>query len=168
MDSIRAAKQRQSSPSVLIIDDEDAIVATWEEILKREGLQLGVATSAKEAARKFRERDWDVILTDLRLVDGDGVAVLNEISREAPATISIVLTGFPTLESAISAIRAGVHDYLIKPCKVEDMLQSIRRGLAKREAIQMETLAKRNSLQEFKRLARENLKLKSEIQRNRR
>ena len=158
---------RPNVPSVLIIDDEEAIVATWAEILRREGLQLGIATSTKEATRKFRERNWDVILTDLRLEDGDGVTILNEICRDSPGTISIVLTGFPTLESAISAIRAGVHDYLIKPCKVEDMLRSIRRGLAKREAIQMEAVAKRNSMQEFKRLARENLKLKAELRRRR-
>jgi DNA-binding NtrC family response regulator len=126
-------------------------------------MDIGVANSAKAAAEKFREREWDVIVTDLRLGDSDGVAVVNEISREAPATISIVLTGFPTLPSAISAIRAGVHDYLIKPCKVQDMLASIKRGLAKRDAIQAEAVAKRASIEELKRLARLNLKLKAEL-----
>jgi len=151
----------------LIIDDEEAIVATWAEILRRQGMDLDVATSAREATRKVHDRDWDVILTDLRLGDGDGVTILNEICKDSPGTISIVLTGFPTLESAITAIRAGVHDYLIKPCKVEDMLRSIRRGLAKREAIQTEAVAKRNSMKEFKRLARENLQLKSDLRRRR-
>lgn len=129
---------------------------------------MGWATSAREAVQKFHEREWDVIITDLRLVDGDGVSVLKAIYKESPGTISIVLTGFPTLESAIAAIRAGVHDYLIKPCKVEDMLKSIRRGLAKREAIQVEAVAKRHSMEEFKRIAHENLKLKAELRDKRR
>jgi len=131
-------------------------------------MEIGIALSAAEAAQKFQEREWDVIVTDLRLADSDGVTILNEINRDAPATISIVLTGFPTLESAVAAIRAGVYDYLIKPCKVEDMLASIRRGLAKREALQAEAIAKRASMQEFQRLARLNLKLKAELNRLRR
>src|SRR5438093_6785804 len=94
--AIQDANQRATGPSVLIIDDEDAIVETWVEILRREGLQIGWATNAAEAAEKFSEREWDVILTDLRLVDGDGVSIINEISKKAPGTISIVLTGFPT------------------------------------------------------------------------
>ena len=141
---------------------------TWAEILKRQGMEIGIALSSAEAAQKFQEREWDVIVTDLRLADSDGVTILNEINRDAPATISIVLTGFPTLESAVAAIRAGVYDYLIKPCKVEDMLASIRRGLAKREALQAEAIAKRASMQEFQRLARLNLKLKAELNRLRR
>jgi DNA-binding NtrC family response regulator len=131
-------------------------------------MQVGIATSADEAAHLFSGREWDVIVTDLRLGDSDGVAIVNEISQRAPATISIVLTGFPTLQSAIAAIRAGVHDYLIKPCKVQDMLASIKRGLAKRDAIEAEAVAKRTSIQELKRLSRLNLKLQSELDRLRR
>ena len=165
---MRAKLEQPRPPSVLFIDDEEAIIATWAEILRREGMDIGLANSAKEAMKKFREREWDVIVTDLRLGDSDGVTLLNEISREAPATISIVLTGFPTLPSAISAIRAGVHDYLIKPCKVQDMLASIKRGLSKREAIQAEAIAKRASVEELKRLARLTVKLKAEVNRLRR
>ncbi len=164
---MREGAKASNSPAVLIIDDEEAIVATWAEILRRQGMVLGVASNMKEAMRKFREQEWDVILTDLRLGHDDGVSILNEIYRDAPGTIAIVLTGYPTLESAVAAIRAGVHDYLIKPCKVEDMLNSIRRGLAKREAIQFEAIAKRASMEEFKRVARENLKLKAELRRRR-
>jgi len=163
--SIRRANERPIPPSVLIIDDEESIAATWAEILRREGMELDIATTAKEAARKFRTRDWDVIVTDLRLPDGDGVDLLSEISQQRPATISIVITGYPGLDSAVAAIRAGVHDYLSKPCKVQDIIRSIRRGLAKREAIQSETLAKRAAREEVKRLARENLKLKAELSR---
>jgi DNA-binding NtrC family response regulator len=132
--SLPAELEQSRPPSVLFIDDEAAIIATWAEIFRREGMDIGVANSAQDAIKKFREREWDVIVTDLQLGDDDGVSLLNEISSEAPVTISIVLTGFPTLPSAISAIRAGVHDYLIKPCKVQDMMASIKRGLSKREA----------------------------------
>ena len=165
---MRGRSERPKPPAILFIDDEEAIIATWAEILKREGMDIGLANSVSEAAERFREREWDVIVTDLRLGDSDGVSLLNEISREAPATISIVLTGFPTLPSAISAIRAGVHDYLIKPCKVQDMLASIKRGLSKREAIQAEAVAKRASIEEQKRLARVNVKLKAALNRLRR
>src|SRR5262249_36237254 len=122
------AKQNDSSAaSVLLIDDEESIVFTWAEILKRHGMELGIAASAREAIQKFREREWDVIVTDLRRAESAGRRILNDSSGAAPATIAIVLTGYPTLESAISAIRAGVHDYLTKPCKVEDMLASVKR-----------------------------------------
>ena len=178
---------RQQTPKPIVVSDELAaqyanhdqferfdvavrkvLSVSHAEILRREGMETGIATNADEASKKFRNREWDVIVTDLRLGESDGVSLLNEISREAPATISIVLTGFPTLPSAISAIRAGVHDYLIKPCKVMDMVASIKRGLAKREAIQAEAVAKRASIQEMKRLARMNLKMKAELNRLRR
>jgi len=156
-------ESRTSVPNVLIIDDEETIVATWMEILKREGYLLGMATSAEEAFVRFEEREWDVVISDLRLPDGDGMALVAHVHKNTPATICIVLTGFPTLPSAIAAIHAGVHDYLIKPCKVDEMLASIRRGLAKRESMQIEAIAKRHTVQELKRLAGENLKLKAEL-----
>ncbi len=65
------------------------------------------------------ETDYDLVLTDLHMEGGEGLAVLNEIRRHAPLTISVVLTGFASVESAISALQEGAYDYLVKPCDIE-------------------------------------------------
>jgi signal transduction histidine kinase len=75
---------------------------------------------------------------------GDGLSVLTEIRRLAPLTISIVLTGFASVESAIAALRQGAYDYLIKPCNVDDLKYTVRRGVEHRRLMLAEAEARAN------------------------
>src|SRR5207237_7328214 len=81
----------------------------------------------------LRHSSFDVGLTDLRLDDIDGLAVVGEVARLHPDAISIILTGYASLESAIKALREGAYDYLIKPCDVEELRAVVARGVERRQ-----------------------------------
>ena len=82
------------------------------------------------------------MLTDLHMEGGDGLSVLNQIRRHAPLTISVVLTGFASVESAIAALQEGAYDYLVKPCDIESMKHTIRRGVEHRRLMLAEQKAR--------------------------
>ncbi|HYK19171.1 MAG TPA: response regulator, partial [Pyrinomonadaceae bacterium] len=84
----------------------------------------------------------DLVLTDLHMEGGDGLSVLSQIRRNAPLTISVVLTGFASVESAIAALQEGAYDYLIKPCDIESMKHTIRRGVEHRRLMLAEQKAR--------------------------
>jgi len=88
------------------------------------------------------------VLTDLHMEGGDGLSVLARIRRHAPLTISVVLTGFASVESAIAALQEGAYDYLIKPCDIESMKHTIRRGVEHRRLMLAEQKA-RTDLQQL-------------------
>src|ERR1044071_5116755 len=101
---------------LLVVDDEENLRITTAAILEKEGYAVDTASSGNEAISLLTTADYDLVLTDLHMEAGEGLAVLNEIRRNAPLTISVVLTGFASVESAIAALQEGAYDYLVKPC----------------------------------------------------
>jgi two-component system, NtrC family, sensor histidine kinase HydH len=114
--------------SVLIVEDNRAMAENLAEILEGEGHAAAIAhdcVSARAAARLgFR-----VGLVDVRLPDGDGITLASDLKALAPGSEVILLTGFATLESAISAVRAGAWAYLVKPCAPTDVLVAVSQAL---------------------------------------
>jgi signal transduction histidine kinase len=129
---------------VLIIDDEESLRITTAAILEQEGYQVETAASGDEAIALLEGSEFDLILTDLHMEGGDGLSVLTEIKRRAPLTISVVLTGFASVESAIAALQKGAYDFLVKPCDIEEMKHTIRRGIEHRRLMLAEAEARAN------------------------
>jgi signal transduction histidine kinase len=128
--------------TVLVIDDEESVATTIEAILTMDGHQVTAVTSGAEAVRLLNEKRFDVVLTDLRLADMDGIDVLREVQRTSPETASIMLTGYASLESAVAALRSGAYDYLMKPSDVDELRatvnRAIERGLLRRRLMELE------------------------------
>jgi len=115
---------------VLVVDDEAAERITLGEVLRLEGYRVILASSGEEAlAFTQKEPAFDLVILDLRLPGVDGIQVLETIHKANPETVAILLTGYGTLETAIQAMRKGAYDYLLKPCPVEEILATVRRGL---------------------------------------
>ena len=106
---------------VLVVDDEQSVATTIKAILELDGSDVTAVTSGKEALTQIREHEFDVVLTDLRLDDLDGIEVLHETQKLWPDTVAIMLTGYASLESAVAALRGGAYDYLIKPSDVDEL-----------------------------------------------
>jgi len=119
--------------TVLVVDDEESVATTIREILRLDGHTVTAVTSGTEALRLLNERQFDVVLTDLRLTDIDGIEVLREVQRTAPETAAIMLTGYASLESAVAALRSGAYDYLMKPSDVEELRATVNRAIERRE-----------------------------------
>ena len=133
---------------LLVVDDEESLRITTAAIFEKEGYIVDTASSGDEAVELLNKTDYDLVLTDLHMEGGDGLSVLNQIRRHAPLTISVVLTGFASVESAIAALQEGAYDYLVKPCDIESMKHTIRRGVEHRRLMLAEQKA-RTDLQQL-------------------
>ncbi len=109
--------------------------ATLEEILGGVGLDVVTAPNGEAALAQLQREPVDLMLLDLRMDGLDGLQVIEASQKIAPNTIVVMLTAHGTLESAISAMRRGAFDYLLKPCQVPDILNAVQRGLAHRAQI---------------------------------
>jgi len=127
---------------ILVVDDEENLRITTAAILEKDGYIVDVAASGDEAVSLLKNVDYDLILTDLHMEGGDGLSLLNQIRRQTPLTISVVLTGFASVESAIGALQEGAYDYLVKPCDIDSMRHTIRRGVDHRRLMLAEQKAR--------------------------
>src|SRR6184192_1401511 len=129
-----------ASGSLLVVNDEESVAVTMGAILEMDGYTVAISTSGADALRRLDEDDFDLVLTDLRLDDVDGLAIVSQVSRVQPDTVTIILTGYASLESAIKALREGAYDYLIKPCDVDELRAVVARGIERRQlGIQLKT-----------------------------
>lgn len=118
---------------VLVVDDEESVRITTAAILEQEGYEVSTAESGREALAMAARAHYDLVLTDLRMDDMDGMTLLHELQARHPNVVTVVLTGYASIESSIDALRQGVYDYLVKPCMVEDLKRTVRRALEHRE-----------------------------------
>ncbi|MBI5050038.1 MAG: NAD(P)H-dependent oxidoreductase subunit E [Nitrospirae bacterium] len=101
--------------NVLVVDDEPVIVKSCERILKSEGYNVDGALSGKEAVRKMEEKNYDLVLTDLKMPEMDGITLIRWIKRAKPSTAIVIITGYPSQETIKDALELGIIDYVPKP-----------------------------------------------------
>ena len=118
---------------ILVVDDEENVRLTTAAILEQEGYTVETASDGREALQAVGRGHFDLVLTDLRMEDMDGITLLHELQTRHPNVVTVVLTGYASIESSIDALRQGVYDYLVKPCVVDDLKRTIRRALQHRE-----------------------------------
>lgn len=130
---------------ILVVEDEKIKRITLTDALLKEGYDVLAIDNPVEALNIFKEREFDVVITDIRLPHMDGLAFLKEIKALKPDTTAIVMTAYATVDTAIKAMKLGAYDYITKPFSSEELLLILER------------------LKDFRRLVEENIKLKQEI-----
>lgn len=121
---------------ILIVDDEQSMREFLSIMFKRQGYPHEMATSAQEAIEKFEHDRYRLVLTDLRMADqNSGLEILRHVKATDPACQVIVMTAYASPESAISAIKEGAYDYILKPFKLDDVKVIIERALEKYELV---------------------------------
>ncbi len=116
-------------PSLLIVDDEANILSSLQAAVSREGYQVDGAASLEEARAKLREA-YDFVLLDVWFPRGSGLDLLAEIAAGAPETLTIMMSGHATIETAVKATRLGAYDFLEKPVALERLLVLLRNAAA--------------------------------------
>lgn len=122
---------------VLIVEDEESVAVTLQEILAQEGYDVSLCGDTTAALAYVAQEQFDLALLDLRVGEGSGLAVLTALREVAPDTVAVILTGYGSLETAVQAIRQGAFDYLLKPCNVDELKSAIARGLEQRRRFQL-------------------------------
>jgi two-component system response regulator AtoC len=130
---------------ILVVDDEAAQRAILSEILSDEGHEVATAASGHEAMRYLASQPCDLLITDLRMPDGDGLELLREAHRAAPDLEILLMTAYATVATAIEAMKNGAADYLQKPFRKDELVQRVRR-LADRTGLVRENRRLRHEL----------------------
>ncbi len=144
---------------ILVIDDELGIREGCRRALTPYGFEVEVAENGPAGLRKLREEHFDILLLDAMLPGMSGLEVLEQVRRQYPDLICIIITGYATVELAVQAIRQGAHDFIAKPFTAEMCLQVINREL-ERQRLQKEA----RRVQELEAEARELARAKAELE----
>ncbi|MGD6807829.1 MAG: response regulator [Candidatus Bathyarchaeia archaeon] len=121
-------------PRILVVDDDETIRTTMKVILQDEGYQVDLAASGKEAIQKTQEKSYNIALLDIRLPDMEGVELLKLLKDGVPRTRKIMVTGYPSMQNAISALNKNADAYLLKPVDVEKLLSTVKEQLTAQES----------------------------------
>ena len=119
----------------MVVDDEKTVCASCRKILTKEGYNVEVASSGKEALSKIKGDGFDVVVTDWKMPEIDGIEMARRIKQENPNVAVILITGYPSVETSIAAIRSGVSDYVPKPFTPQELSDALIRALAKGQAV---------------------------------
>ncbi|MGE5808396.1 MAG: response regulator, partial [Nitrospirota bacterium] len=114
---------------ILVIDDEESIRYTFASFLSEEGHAVTVARNFSEGLARLSEKGFDLIFSDIVLGGRTGIDILREAKERNPASPVVMITGFPTVETAAEAVRLGAFDYLPKPVEQEALLRIARLAL---------------------------------------
>lgn len=119
---------------ILILDDESLVGQRLKPALVREGYRVETYTAPHEAVARLEEKDFDIVVTDIRMEDLDGLEVLARIRRKAPATKVIMITGYATLDLAKESLKQGAFEFIAKPFRIGTMRETILRAAKALEA----------------------------------
>ncbi len=135
----------EERPRVLIVDDEKFIRDILADFLGMEGYVVRTAEDGAAALGELKNQAYDIVISDLKMPRMGGIELLDQISSAAPNALTVIMTGFGTVETAIDAMKRGAYDYILKPFKVEEVIHVVQRGIEKQ------------------RLAAENIRLKEAV-----
>jgi two-component system response regulator PilR (NtrC family) len=130
---------------ILVVDDEPSMREMLGIMLRKEGYGVSVADSRATAAAVLGREAVDMVITDVKLPDGDGIEILRHVKAASPDTVVIVMTAFSSTQTAVAAMKLGAENYLTKPVDIDELKIVVRGALEKRQ------------------LAEENLLLKAEL-----
>jgi len=115
---------------VLVVDDDQDSCDYIEKVLRKDGYKVSSLTDGRKVTEEMRKNDVHLAIIDLKMPEISGLDVLKLIREQDSDCAAIMMTGYATLDSAVSALRGGVVDYLKKPVKEDEILSSVRRALA--------------------------------------
>jgi len=121
-----------SQASILIVDDEQGIRIGCRRALEPAGYSVDEAGSFKQGQEKLASTIYDLVLLDVMLPDGRGIDLLPDIFAKDPETVTIIVTGYATVEMAVNAIKHGAYDFISKPFTSDLLLLTVQQGLEKR------------------------------------
>ena len=118
--------------TILILDDEPIVSKRLKPSLEKKGYEVETFTVSMDAMKRVREKNFDIVITDLKMEGVDGMQFLTEVKSRSPETEVIVITGFATMETAKESFRKGVFDFLAKPFKLGEIAEVIQRAEKKK------------------------------------
>lgn len=118
---------------ILVIDDDTAFCVMLKTFLEKKGYHVVNAFNANDALEELNRTQFDIVITDIRLPDSDGLEILRLIKDKSSKTQVILMTGYTDIKSAVSAMKSGAFDYVGKPINPDEILHTIKQALIRKE-----------------------------------
>jgi two-component system, NtrC family, response regulator PilR len=118
---------------ILVVDDEESMREMLGIMLRREGYDIVTAENRARAAEHLGRGGIDLVITDIKLPDGDGMEILRHVKAASPETAVVLITAFGSTQMAVVAMKLGAHDYLVKPFDVDELKMVVRNALEKQD-----------------------------------
>ena len=122
-----------SKGRILVVDDEDIVRTSCSRTLSPEGYEVSLAKNGFEGLKMASEERFDLVLTDLKMPDMDGIEVLRIIKEKWPETAVIIVTGYQTVDTAVKAIKLGAYDYIEKPFTPDALIAAVKEALSNKQ-----------------------------------
>jgi len=129
---------------ILLVDDDQAILSSVATILQLKGYNVETAETGRQAIEKSQSQFFNLALLDIKLPDMEGTSLLVKMHQTTPRMMKIMLTGYPSLENAVTALNLGADAYLLKPVNPKDLLKVVEEKLTEQseaEALSEEKVA---------------------------
>ena len=118
---------------ILLVDDEFVFTQNMARLLANRGYVVTAVSSGDAAIQALEEKDFDVVVLDLKMPGMDGITTLKEIKKLGLFTQTLILTGHGSIDSALEAIKIGAYDYLTKPCEIDELVAKIEGAWGKKD-----------------------------------
>jgi len=114
---------------LMIIDDEPIVGKRLKQALDKSGYETETFETGADALKRLEEKKFDIVVTDVRMDEIDGIDILNKINQNWPETKVIIITGYATIEVARQALAKGAFDFIAKPFKPNELREVIQRAV---------------------------------------
>ena len=125
----------EKTHSILVVDDERSMREFLDIMLSKEGYRVSLADNGEEACELLDKEEFDLLITDIRMKDVDGIGVLKKAKSVWPETVVAMISAFATADTAVDAMREGAYDYIPKPFKVRDFKKIVKEALRSRKPL---------------------------------
>ena len=125
-------EEKPLKKKIMVVDNEDGICDIYKKVLLDEGFDVEAFIDGGSAVQRASQKNFDVVITDLKMPKIDGFFVIRKIREISPKTDIIVITGYATLDSVVQTIKLGAHDYIVKPFEICDLVSKVKRCIQMR------------------------------------
>lgn len=122
-----------AQPKILVVDDDEVVRRSYQRSLQTVRCDVQAVSNGEDALQAVREQNFDVLLLDLRMPGMDGMAVLKAVKQTSPRSEVIVITGYPSVETAKQAVQLGAYDYLAKPVGPAEVINATNNAITQKE-----------------------------------
>lgn len=133
---VRPSTRMRKPARILVVDDEAHVRSMIGATLERQGYDVQMATCGREAFETLERNAFDLVLTDIVMQDGNGIALLERVHAQQPNLPVVMVTAIHDISVAIDSMRRGAYDYLLKPFEREHLVNTVQRALEHRQALQ--------------------------------
>ncbi|MFN3466444.1 MAG: sigma-54-dependent transcriptional regulator [Candidatus Brocadiales bacterium] len=136
---------------ILAVDDEEDMLEVYEDILAHlKDVQVSTTKSSEKAEKLLQEKAFDLLITDLRMPGPDGIGLLKKVKEFSPETLVLLITGFPTIETAVESVKLGAFDYIVKPFPPDRFLTTVSKALEQKRLLDENRLLTRQLEKDYK------------------